>query len=74
MAISSWARPEPVKRWLSTDGALRETFGRVYKGVDVAHKIGSVKTDGSGKSLEPVYIHRVIIHEMKAEKAGDDSE
>ncbi len=49
-------------------------FGRVYKGMDVVQKIGKVKTDGSEKPLKPVYIHRVIIHEMEADESGDKSE
>lgn len=49
-------------------------FGRVYKGMDVVRKIGKVETDDSEKPLKPVYIHRVIIHEMEAEKSGDESE
>jgi len=49
-------------------------FGRVYEGMEIVHEIGKVKTDGFDKPLEPVYIHRVIIYEMKAEKNKDKSE
>lgn len=42
-------------------------FAQVYDGMDVAQKIGAVKTGPGDKPVEPVYIHRVLIYERPAE-------
>ena len=36
-------------------------FGKVIKGLDVVEKIGTVKTDGMDKPLEPVVVNSVTI-------------